>query len=272
MELKESFLWKTIHWVNYKRMYLKLEIDRKKYMESEFSRALIQLHNSQTGICFIIGNGPSLRIDDLEKLYEHGISCFGSNRIYSIYNQTKWRPKYYVIQDDRVMNQIYGDLPYAISNSERSFISVNNKKHTKDILNSGADFFFIRSFCEKEKDRKFADDISEGIYEGMSVTYSMIQIATYLGFREIYLLGVDHNYTALNTDEGDKKSHFEGMKKIDSTSLYPANFLIMNQAFEVAKRYAENHGIKIYNATRGGKLEIFPRVDFDTMIDKWRQV
>ena len=35
--------------------------------------------------------------------------------------------------------------------------------------------------------------------------------------------------------------------------------------FDSGKHYADKHGIKIYNATRGGKLEIFDRVDFDTI-------
>ena len=34
-------------------------------------------------------------------------------------------------------------------------------------------------------------------------------------------------------------------------------------AFEVAKQYADSHEIKIYNDTRGGKLEVFERKNLD---------
>ena len=37
--------------------------------------------------------------------------------------------------------------------------------------------------------------------------------------------------------------------------------------FLAAKRNADENGFKIYNATRGGKLEVFERVDFDTLFD-----
>ena len=37
--------------------------------------------------------------------------------------------------------------------------------------------------------------------------------------------------------------------------------------YQKAKQYADAHGIKIYNATRGGKLEVFPRVDFDSLFE-----
>ena len=36
-------------------------------------------------------------------------------------------------------------------------------------------------------------------------------------------------------------------------------------AYKIAKKYAETHGIKIYNATRGGEMEVFERVDFDSL-------
>ena len=37
------------------------------------------------------------------------------------------------------------------------------------------------------------------------------------------------------------------------------------QGYCVVKKYAQEHGIKIQNATRGGKLEIFERVNLDDL-------
>ena len=47
--------------------------------------------------------------------------------------------------------------------------------------------------------------------------------------------------------------------------LYIPNTDQSTLTFLAAKRYADAHGIKIYNATRGGKLEVFPRVEFDSL-------
>ena len=44
------------------------------------------------------------------------------------------------------------------------------------------------------------------------------------------------------------------------------------KAYQKAKQYAETHGIKIYNATRGGKLEVFERVDFDSLFEKENRI
>ena len=79
-----------------------------------------------------------------------------------------------------------------------------------------------------------------------------------MGIKEIYFLGVDA--TGIN-GEDEKYEHFYSETKL--TSQCKAKQVIL--AYETAKKYAENHGIKIYNATRGGELEIFDRVNFDTM-------
>ena len=39
-------------------------------------------------------------------------------------------------------------------------------------------------------------------------------------------------------------------------------------AYEAAEKYTESKGIKIYNATRGGMLEVFERVDLDSLFEE----
>ena len=61
---------------------------------------LRRFKNSHLGErCFIVGNGPSLKIEDLEKLYVNGEITFAFNMIYKIFDQTLWRPTYYGISD-----------------------------------------------------------------------------------------------------------------------------------------------------------------------------
>ena len=43
---------------------------------------------------FIVGNGPSLRNTNLDKLI--GEVSFGCNNVHLIYKQTKWRPTHYI--------------------------------------------------------------------------------------------------------------------------------------------------------------------------------
>ena len=65
----------------------------KHFEKTAYGRELENLKNIQEGKrCFLIGNGPSLRAEDLTCLYEHGEICFAFNRIYNIFEQTPWRP------------------------------------------------------------------------------------------------------------------------------------------------------------------------------------
>ena len=50
-------------------------------------------------ICFVIGNGPSLKARDLDKLKEKGIFCFASKGIYNIFEETQWRPDIWGVSD-----------------------------------------------------------------------------------------------------------------------------------------------------------------------------
>ena len=81
-----------------------------------------------------------------------------------------------------------------------------------------------------------------------------------MGFSEIYLMGVDCNYNL-----PDSKKYF-----VDHGIRGPEQKLgglRMIKDFEVIKQYEDKWGIKIYNASRGGMLEVFPRVELDKVVD-----
>ena len=43
-------------------------------------------------------------------------------------------------------------------------------------------------------------------------------------------------------------------------------------AYEFIKKETEKQGVKVYNATRGGALEVFERVDFDLLFKEEKDV
>ena len=259
-----TFLYNPLCWLNNKRLFCMEQRQLKQYVGSTYSNKLKEKSGSKTGRCFLLGNGPSLTIEDLELLYRNNVDTFAANRIYSLFGKTKWRPTYYFCQDNKVMSQIYNDLLYAVEESQYSFFSINNFNHSNELLqNKKSFFYFIRHL--KDNDIGYSDDVSHGVFEGMTVIYSMAQIAIYMGYKEIYLLGVDHNFKPAIGVSNDKENHFEGVKQIDDSKLYPPNYILMNKAFSKLRDYCDTHGIIIKNATRGGLLEIFERVDIDTL-------
>lgn len=246
-----------------------------KYIETDYSLKIRNYKEINAGKrCFIIGNGPSLKLSDLDRLAEE--DCFACNRIYGLYDKTAWRPKYYCSQDKKVLEQIKDDLVFAADNCEEVFLPYNFMDlYSEDLLNKmNVNLFYHPYVSVYSRDGNypeglmpFSDDISRQIYDGLSITYGMLQIAAYMGYKEIYLIGIDHNYPMKNGVVDAGQSYAEGIKPIDMSTQFPPELLLCEVSFREAKRYCEQNGIIIRNATRGGKLEVFERTSFDELVN-----
>jgi hypothetical protein len=216
--------------------------------------------------CFIIGNGPSLKAEDLDKLKNE--ITFAFNRIYYIFDKTDWRPTYYCSEDEKTIFPSKEEINNL--GIEHKFFPVNFPWDYKIKFKNS--LYFIFKFDNEKVEPRFSNDIVKGIYWGNTVAYTAIQLAIYMGIKEIYLLGVDHNFRKMINDKGEividekAKDYFTEKYNKDKEDLYIPNIEISTRAFIAAKKYADNHSIKIYNSTRGGKLEVFERVDFDKIL------
>ena len=207
--------------------------------------------------CFIIATGPSLRMDDLERLRLNNEICISMNSIWKAFDQVKWRPDYYVAEDFRVYSE-YGDVLDDIEVGHLFLADVDQDYWAVPHSENKLKYHIVYEFSE-EKLPKFSEDFAQKSYAGATVTFSCIQLAAYMGFKEIYLVGVD--FTNGKDSVYEKYGHFYPEKKLKSVGYNKMVYL----AYMSAKRYADNHGIKIYNATRGGKLDVFDRVEFDKL-------
>jgi hypothetical protein len=256
-----------------KRSILKLIYRTQKYIReliypfSKNGKTIKTLKNIHLGKrCFIIGNGPSLTKEDLNKLKNE--ITFAFNRIYYIFDKTDWRPTYYCSEDDKTIFNSKEEINKL--KIDNKFFPVNfpwdYKIHFKNAK------YYIFKFGDRNREPEFSEDIVKGIYWGNTVAYTAIQIAIYMGIKEIYLLGVDHNFSKMVNDKGEividetAKDYFSENYNSDKNDLYIPNIETSTRAFTAAKNYADTRNIKIYNATRGGKLEVFERVDFEKII------
>lgn len=218
--------------------------------------------------CFIIGNGSSLRAEDLEKLKKE--YTFAFNRIYYIFDQTSWRPTFYCTQDAKIAQASVDEIREKI-NTPYIFAPINLKWYEGVDLES--DYFFSPRQAG-ENVPEFSENIPDHIGVGNTVAYTAIQLAAYMGFAEIYLLGVDHSFRTYQDKNGtvitdpSAKDYFCEQYNQGKDRLYIPRLDVSTLSYMAAQAYAENHPVTIYNATRGGKLEVFPRVDFDSLFTK----
>lgn len=217
--------------------------------------------------CVVIGNGPSLRVEDLTKLHELGIPTFACNRVHLVFDQTPWRPTYYFMSDPKLIKQYSGEFQ-GVPDNCRFF-----PKLYRDVIRHGR-FYNVLPF-DYEHEGRFSLNAAKGVYPAASVTTEMIQFAYYMGFAEIYLIGVDFSYNVSNVLSGntyayqDEKNYFiPGYLKPGEIADLPninANLL----GFHAAREAIEKQKRIICNATRGGKLEVFERVNLDELFEKW---
>lgn len=243
--------------------YRKILLENKLHLKKG-RKVIEKYHNLYQGKrCFIIGNGPSLREEDLEKL--KGEITFGTHRIYKLFGNTSWRPSFYFAQDYKMIKEDCDSIS-AISSKEKFIGMVPWNKYP---YIRGATFAHINLKSFYPEPPEFSDNVAKEFYEGQTVTYMCLQFAAYMGFSEIYLLGVDHQYSIEMNPDGtmkkteDVQDHFASD---DICTNIPQTYK-STLSYYAARKYADLHGVKIYNATRGGKLNAFERVDFDKLFD-----
>jgi FkbM family methyltransferase len=182
--------------------------------------------------CFIVGNGPSLAGMDLTRLKAE--ATFATDRFYLRMPELDWSPTYYVVDDHQVAAD-NADRLAALSGTTKLFAA-----NLADALSPNDDtiFFDHRPGIGSPGRLDFSFDADAHTYAGGTVTFTCMQLAAYLGYQEIYLVGVDADEPA---GQG------------------------MLAAFAEARRATEARGVSIVNATVGGGLEVFPRADFEML-------
>lgn len=207
--------------------------------------------------CFIIATGPSLTMDDLSKLKDE--ITIGMNSLCMIFPKLGWETTYFGIQD----RDVYGKVEKYISNTAQTDVFLGDYIDSPKIINEKFCRFSLdmtyRDHPYKKDLTKFSKNCYKRVYNGGTITYSLIQIAVYMGFKEIYLLGVDNHYS-----DDKNKQHFVEHGHFDPNYKTAGERNAI--AYQAAKKFADSHNIKIFNATRGGMLEVFPRVDLDEVL------
>lgn len=244
----------------------------KHFEYTRYGKQIKKLRNRYEGKrCFIIANGPSLCAADLDLLHQNREITFAMNRIYKIFPETLWRPTYYVCEDINIFHDSLDEIN-AIQ-AEKKFIPVNHKWY-HDINVDGALYFWANYDREKDFPDSFSSEIAKQMDSLGTVTFTCINIAAYMGFKEIYLLGVDHNYQVTINEQGETvvdmtaKDYFCENYDDDIKDIVVHDMGQNTRAYRKAKKYCDEHNIHIYNATRGGKLEVFLRADFDTIMEQ----
>lgn len=218
---------------------------------------------------FIIGNGPSLKVSDLDLLHKNDELSFAFNKIYLAFEQTKYRPSYYMVEDILVAEN-NRDKINSISNLPKFFPEFI----TRQLTCSHGDYIYglnIPNNIKLSAQRPSLNFFDFGW--GGSVTCTAIQVALYMGFKEVCLLGVDNSFTYDKNSvhknhligRGESNHFHPDYRPVGEKWNYPPTE-ITNNHFIMLKKLSERVGSKIINCTRGGLLEVFERKNLNDVL------
>lgn len=224
-------------------------------------KRLKSLNNSHKGErCFILANGPSLKKVNFDLLKNE--FTFGMNRIYMMKDVNGFVPSCIACMDEDTL--LYPFREDFDSLKIMSFFPFRDRKWFSKKENQY--FFGSGRFSPK-----FQTDAAENMGNGKTIAYLCIQMAFCMGFDKVYIIGKDHTYNVsakpgakidANNDNGNHfiSGYYKAGTKWDAPDHETEEY-----AYVLARKEFEKYGRGIFNATEGGKLELFERVDFNSL-------
>ncbi|MCJ7626711.1 MAG: DUF115 domain-containing protein [Anaerolineaceae bacterium] len=219
--------------------------------------ALKDIHKGER--CFIIGNGPSLKETDLAKLRSE--YTFGMNRFFLAFPETGFQTTYYLSVNDLVIEQSAAEIqaletPKFVSWRARKWLQLEENLHFLHTTYTGP---------------KFARDVRGRLWEGATVTYTALQLAYHMGFHKAILIGVDHSFATKGkpnqtvVSQGDDPNHFHPGYFGKGFRWQLPDLETSECAYQIAREIYAQDGRQVVDATVGGKLDVFPKVDYESL-------
>jgi len=241
----------------------------------EKNKSLRNLHAGRR--CFIIGNGPSLQSQDIS-LSRDEISIVVS--WFHRHPQAKQiHPRYWVMADPGCWQR--PDQPFLPAIQHVHSLEMN----TKLFVPTGGFSYYANMHTGPFIDLHFFHYDQRPAFEptidfckpippyGQNVVVVALMLAFHMGCNPIYLVGCDHDFLNVSRSEYEKKEERHFYKE-NNAAKYALEFeweefqrcmARLVYEYDQLKLYAGQNGFDVFNATRGGCLEHFPRVEFESL-------
>lgn len=224
---------------------------------------------SQVGAWLVVGNGPSLRPEDLTALAH--LPSVASNRINLLFDRTDWRPTLYTIADPLLAFKLparhFDDFERVLTAaSVYHLVRTDRKlpyKHES-----------MEAVHRKIAQRDFEISPTMGLWSARTVTIPNIQLAIWAGARRIYLIGCDHYYQEPKVSGTTAKlahqssNHFHPDYRKPGEIVNAAPIEMMNRGFSLMREFVDAAGIEVFNISRTSHLEAFERMSVEEALEQ----
>jgi hypothetical protein len=201
-----------------------------------------------------VANGPSLNRTDFSEIRREIV--FGLNKIFLGLRRFRFYPRYYVAVNPYVIEQSVG--PIKALNCVK-FLCGNA---AKDRLNEDA---LTHHLSTDRPMGTFSKDLVRGLNQGYTVTFAALQIAYFLGFAKVVLVGLDHRYAFegkpndLQRMQGVDPNHFDEAYFAQGQSWQNPDLLESEASYRLARQAFAEDGRTIVDATIDGCCSVFQK-------------
>lgn len=243
--------------------------------------------------CFVMGNGPSLRESDLSLL--KGETVFACNAVQLLFDKIDWRPTYFTCVDSQVLIDRAPDFEAMLSAHPQitAFFPAELQVHggererfpTRNYIAEAPNRYFFNETTGSVDDlprSMFSLDAADHLVRPHTVAVTMLQLAAYMGFSEIILIGCDMRYVVPETAQGEPGAGPDDPRLVSSKDDDPNHFdpryfgagrkwhrpstALMREHFDISRQALESAGVRVFNATVGGDLEVFERLSLEDAV------
>jgi hypothetical protein len=230
--------------------------------------------------CFILCTGPSVKAQDLRRLAGELVISVSNAYLHPDYNLV--RPTYHCVPQitygkltpERAaawladMDKHIGGAEIVLSGEERTLVASHGIFRDRRV-----------HYLHLEGDAWGSDadalpDLTGRLPIPQSVPIMASMLALYMGCTDIYLLGTDHDHFLTGS-----YTHFYDRSLVTGTDISVGgdgrittsryeDFHALGRLWRQYRRLGEcarRHGVTIRNATAGGALDEFERVDYNTL-------
>ena len=245
---------------------------------------IASLHNKHAGErCFVIANGPSLSQTDIKKLRSE--VTIGCNGIYKQFEKWGFHTTYYMTADlnqakirSKELAAFRGPVKFAALHTASVLPLINDFKYFYKSKHHETQYAYRAPIYPQ-----FSTDFASIVYHGYTIAYSMLQFAFHLGFDEVVIVGLDHDYGPLvehfppgklkiSEDNIDivRRCHFDKSYYKIGDEIGVPYAQQQTLAYELAAKQFRNNGRILLNASAQTKLESIDRITLDEYLNSKR--
>lgn len=210
---------------------------------------------SKTKRCFIVGSSPSLDLLDLSLLNNEKV--FTVNRGFLLRNKGLLHSDFHVISDIQSVKD--PSYHFELLEGFTDLLFCYGGMPSPDQVSLPVVYFDY--MLAKFIDKPFQENIAEPLVAYQSVIHFAIQIAYYLEFNQIILLGVDLDF-AKNLGHAYSETPGEQTRQMEHSCQMAQTML---DGVDKCGKWLSQHGVDLLNASPKGIVDCVRRVKYQEL-------